>query len=153
MAQPVLQVGNVKVDTGSVFKALTDLDLKTADLRPVFANTVDPSLTQFFLRQFATEGKAGGEPWPGLKPRTLQARKRPGHGRGGILRDTGRLWAGYTKSGGPGSVREIGRQSYVRGVSVAYAQYHYPKRPVVVEPMPDYLTELWATAVANHLLG
>lgn len=97
------------------------------DLRPVWIRDVQPLVTAFLTEQFDSEGAAGGAKWAPLSPATLELRKRPGHGRGGIGRDTGVMWASFVKSAGsspaPGGVLVIEPQRYERGSSVPQALF------------------------------
>lgn len=110
------------------------------DARPAFG-----AIMRIFeaaaLRQFASEGAAGGEPWAPLAPSTL-ARKPAGKG---ILENSGRLLNSLVAggSGGAGdSLRFLGRQEMRWGTSVPYAAFHQhgtsrmPRRRVVKLPEP-----------------
>lgn len=115
---------------------------RAEDLTPAFAMGVDPYLTSEISEQFASEGAHFGDPWAPLAERTLKARRRPGHGRGGILRDTDMLYNAFVNPFDDGAIRVIDAQSYQRGVSVPYYPYLHdgtdrmPARPVVPGEMP-----------------
>jgi hypothetical protein len=100
---------------------------RAEDLRPVWLGVVQPLVTAFLTAQFATEGAAGGKKWAALAPVTHELRKRPGHGRGGIGRDTNRMWGSFVKSAGasaaPGGILVIDPLTYERGSAVPYARY------------------------------
>lgn len=82
-------------------------------------------------RQFATEGREYGTPWPALA-RSTEERKRPGRP---MLVDTGALLASLT--GGPGNVRHVSSDYAEWGTDVPYAVFHQggtrnmPARPLV----------------------
>lgn len=106
---------------------LSGISDRAENLTPVWLDEVQPLVTDFIQRQFATEGAYGGKKWAPLAPATVALRQRPGHGRGGIGRDTNRLWASLVKSGGSsasvGGLLVIGPQTYERGSSLPYAQW------------------------------
>lgn len=147
---------------------LDALQRRTDDLRPLFAGSIDRSVTKLFERQFASEGAWGGVKWAQHRALTRTLRARPGHGRGGILRDTNRLWASFVKSGGPESVRRITASEYVRGSSVPYARAHQrgfpavvfgrrtgrrvPARPIVPNPVPREVVATWERLVRDYVL-
>lgn len=89
------------------------------DLRPVWLRDIQPLVTDFLSQRFDSEGAFEGAKWADLAPVTIELRKRPGHGRGGIGRDTGRMWASWVKSAGsapaPGGVLVIEKNRYERG--------------------------------------
>jgi hypothetical protein len=121
---------------------LEQIDGKAADLRPFFIEELQPLVTEFLTRRFDTGGAFGGAPWSPLAEATLALRKRPGHGRGGIGRDTGRMWASWVKSVGataaPGGVLKITKDRYERGSSLKQSLFfHYGiesvTKPVQIE--------------------
>lgn len=95
------------------------------DLTPVWVDEVQPYVTDFLTKRFATAGAYLGTAWAPLAPVTQELRKRPGHGRGGIGRDVGRLWASLVKSAGtsaaPGGLLAIGPHRYERGSALPHA--------------------------------
>ncbi len=113
--------------TVNVADALSKIDVfarKTSDYRPVLQGEVNASVNEFFVNMFAGEGANTGAKWAPLAPITVLLRKRAGHGRGGILRDTNRLWASLTKLGlGPEALRAITPTSLERGTLVPYARW------------------------------
>lgn len=102
--------------------ALTHLNFwmkAAADLRPVLAGPINKSVDTLFIRRFETEGSYGGVRWRALAPASLRLRQLPGHGRGGIGRDTNRMWASLTKGGnGPEAIKEVTPLSLLRGTNV-----------------------------------
>lgn len=131
---------------------------RTRDLRPWF-QLVDKHLTLVLKRQFASEGAFAGMPWAALKPSTIRARQRPGHGRGGILRDLNRLWSALTKGRGPEAIRSIEKDRYERGTSVPYGVHHQlgtrkmPARPPIPDPMPGSVLRVWEKLLLGHVEG
>lgn len=175
--------------TANVDKALSllaKMSAQASDLRPVFQGPIERSVTVMFIRQFETAGKFAGDPWPPLSPVTVMLRSRalethkPGKGKAGPsylagvqskrgraraglyapLRDTLRLWAAYTKAGGPESIRLFTPSSYERGVNVPYAIKHQkgdpktrtPIRRVIPDPMPAKLTATWRAMLAHYVV-
>jgi hypothetical protein len=115
----------VQVNVQSALQRLQVLVNNAENLGPVFAGPINQSLNEVFVRQFETEGAAYGTKWRKLSPATLQLRKRRGHGRGGILRDTGVLWASFTKMGlGPHAIKNVTPTSIERGSTLPYGKYH-----------------------------
>lgn len=153
-------------------KLITALRVNARDLSPVFHDVVDPSVTDFFEKRFATEGAHGGQRWQKLAPLTVKLRRRAGHGRGGILRDTGALWSSFIKGSGPLAVRRVTATEYERGSRVAYAAAHQvgwtsktvfgrarrggarkiPARPIVPARLPVPLVRSWEGAIVRHIL-
>ena len=100
---------------------------RVSDLRPVWINDVQPLVTEYLTQRFDSQGAHLGTPWAPHAPATIELRKRPGHGRGGIGRDTNRMWASFVKSAGsspaPGGVLRIEPTRYERGSSVPHALF------------------------------
>lgn len=133
---------------------LKEFRARASDLTPVFAAGVDPYLTEEIRQQFATEGAHFGDPWEPLAQSTLERRRRDGHGRGGILRDTDALYNAFVNPFDSGAVRVIAPQGYARGVSIPYYPYLHdgtqttashrggmPARPVVPYSMPPEMRD------------
>ena len=97
------------------------------DLRPVWLRDMQPYVTDFLHRRFNSEGAYMGSKWAPHAPATVELRKQPGRGRGGIGRDVNRMWASLVKSAGsspaPGGVLVIEPQRYERGTTVKHAQW------------------------------
>lgn len=134
------------------------LSKKVADFRPAFQK-IDKHVSLVFRRQFASEGAFGGPKWPALAPATIKGRAQSGRGRGGILRDTNRLWASLVKIG-PESVRIMRSHYYERGTSVPYAMAHQegkqrglPKREIIPEPLPTSVVNTWEKIILNYVEG
>lgn len=173
---------SVQVDTAGARSVLLNVRRGLHDLSLVFAGPINKSVDTVFRRQFESQGAFGGSPWRPLHPVTLKLRQRPGHGRGGILRDTNRMWASLTKSGlGPDAIKVVTPHSLERGTSVKYAQWMHtgfkskyfvvvdkhglpvpikrarpktiPPRPIVPEPMPAEVVSTWEKILVNFLIG
>lgn len=121
---------------------LTSVSDRAGDLRPAWLRDVQPLITDFLTQRFNSEGAYLGAKWAPLSDATLALRTRPGHGRGGIGRDTNRLWASFVKSAGsaaaPGGTLLIAKDRYERGSSLEYARYfndgyNSKTKPVFVE--------------------
>jgi hypothetical protein len=168
---PTLQLG-VSVDISAVERMLVKLSSKTVDLRPVFHDVINPSVTKFFERQFDTEGAEGGAKWRKLSDLTRRLRTRSGHGRGGILRDTNVMWSSFVKGYGPMAIQRIERQEMERGSRDRKAALHQtgwktstvfgrkrqkpvrvPARPIVPKTMPAPLVTMWEGALSAFILG
>lgn len=118
---------------------LTALGGRASNLTPVWVDDVQPIVTDFLLQRFASEGAYGGAKWAPHAPVTKELRKGAGRGRGGIGRDTNRLWASLVKSAGtsaaPGGLLAITPTRYERGSALPYAApfaggYNSTHRPV-----------------------
>lgn len=168
MADRMIDI-DIKVDLKEAERLLNSTLRASMSLQPVFAGSIDKSVSQLFLRRFASEGAWGDRPWIRLRPLTLKLRQESGHGRGGILRDTNRLWASLVKVG-PESVRVITARTYSRGTAVPYARFHQtgwnqrmifgrrrkqtvrvPARPIVPEHIPREMIQSWEKVVARYI--
>lgn len=114
---------HIEIDT-SRLRGVSD---RATDLRKAWMFGVQPIVTEFLQRRFQTEGAYLGEKWAALAPATVALRSQSGRGRGGIGRDTNRLWASLVKSAGasaaPEGVLDIGPTTYERGTTVPYARF------------------------------
>lgn len=124
------------------------------DLRPALRK-IDKHVATIFRRQFATEGGFGGRQWPRLARATIKARQKSGRGRGGILRDTNRLWGSLVKVG-PETVLIVRPHYYERGTSVPYARAHQlgrgkglPVREIIPDPIPDSILNTWEKIIGD----
>lgn len=174
MSAPI-NVG-VVMEMTHVTRLLSQTEHAAKDLTPVFQGPIDASVTEFYKRQFETEGAHGGQKWENLSPLTVTLKGRNGRGRAGpetIGRDTNRLWASLTKSGGPMSLRHFGPKEYVRGTRVRHAQWFHegydstsifgrtrkggtrkvPARPIVPETMPQPIIRAWEGMIVHHILS
>lgn len=168
---------HVVVDDTVARLVLLRMGKRARDLRSFFRGVVDPSVTEWLKSQFESEGRAGGSPWAPVRPLTVLLRNRPGHGRGGfhhgfravVGQDVRRMWASFTKSGGPDSVRTILPQFYERGSSNKAAHLFHsgyrsfvfghatgrrvPARPIIPDKIPSFLTRKWERSLVRHLEG
>jgi len=173
---------SVQINTAGARSVLLNVQRGLQDLSLVFAGPINKSVDTVFRRQFDSQGGFGGTPWRPLHPVTLRLRQRPGHGRGGILRDTNRTWASLTKSGlGPDAIKVVTPTSLERGTTVPHAGYHHtgfkskyfvvvdknglpvpikrarpktiPARPLVPDPMPAEVVSTWEKILVNWLIG
>lgn len=151
---------DVRSNMGDVLKDLDDAQGRTDDLRPVF-RLFDRRVSMFARRQFETSGAVGGTPWEELDESTKKARQRHrGGNRGGVSRplwDFGKLKTSLQEVG-PESVREVGRQRYVRGTTVFYARFHQegegvPQRQVFLDPWPMQLRLSVNALMKRHFEG
>jgi phage gpG-like protein len=148
---------SVSMDISEVLQQMGALNERATDLRPVFDGPIDESVSELYTQQFATEGQFGGARWAPLAARTLLARTRRGHGRGGILRDTSRLWASLVKRGAPEGIRSVSRDQYERGTSVAYAVFHQlgtrrmPARKIAPDPLPARVVVGWTDIISRYI--
>ena len=147
---------NVRVELSELEDEFVEIGERVTDLREAWP-AVDRFTSRMYRKQFASEGSYLGTPWKPLKPKTLKARNRPGGNRGGILRDTNRLWASLTKPRAPEGITRFGRTEYQRGTTVPYARFHQqgtkhlPERPLHPDPLPLKIRETFAAMIRRHL--
>lgn len=151
-------------------KLFQTVQVRAADLRNPFHLYIDPSVVEFFRRQFASKGAEGKTPWAPLKASTIKRKSRANRGNMGILRFSNRLWASLTKRGGPEVILNITPKLYQRGTSVVadskkgpvpYPAIHQtgsqdgriPARPLVPDEMPANYLQKWGAIIAQHLEG
>lgn len=194
----MLRVG-VTVDLVEAEQRMAAMTDRVRYLNPVLAGPIDQDVTRGIQRQFETNGAHWGTPWKPLSPTTIRLRtkeigsatkprKRKGtiHGRRTVSRtgraragfatperDTLRLWAAYTKSGGPGSLRVLTLNSYERGVLGSVVPYAaaqatgvsaekatffgrklgkaVPARPVFPEQFPAPVIAAWEGMILRYL--
>lgn len=172
----------ITVQLGPTLTLLRRLQLALKNLTPVLAGPVNASVNDLLVEQFKTEGAVGGKKWAPLAPVTVRLRKRRGHGRGGILRDTNPLWASLTKLGlGPDAVKRVTNSTLERGTTVPYARWHQtgymsktfvildalgepiplfrpipkkiPARPPVPDPVPRKYITIWEELIVKFVEG
>lgn len=170
----------ITVDVSGALERLKVLLSNAQDLTPVLQGPINTSLNDVFVKQFDSEGAAYGTKWRSLSPATIALRKRRGHGRGGILRDTNVLWASMTKLGlGPNAVRVVTARSLERGTTLKYGLYQQtgylsktfavltkrgdivglrrkkpkqiPARPFIPESLPSAVTDGWAKMIGDFI--
>jgi hypothetical protein len=71
---------------------LKNISKASNNLAPVFKGPIEELVRNYLIAEFSTEGAEGGAKWAELAPLTLFLRNRPGHGVGGIGRDTDRMY-------------------------------------------------------------
>lgn len=155
-----------------VERMLRDAARDARDLRPVLDPHVSATISDFFRRQFATHGAAGGTPWAPLTPVTLAWKGRHHRGSMGPLRFTNRLWASLVKRSAPEGVRIVQPQSLEQGTTVEAATFaqegftqtrvwgRLRERHLEVEPrelvpdeLPRSLVKGWESLLVRHLEG
>ena len=154
---------------------LNRIRLSVKDLRPILGGPITNSIHQFFRRQFDSQGAAGGEPWPALRPTTLALKARGARGGMGILRASNRLWSSLTKRGGADQIRVVKPHLLEIGTQVASGGFPYPaahqegytqttvfgkarKRPlrvqqrkIVPDQLPAGMVKAWETLIARRI--
>ncbi len=170
----------IKIDAAGALTRLRAALAKADDLSPVLGGAINKSVDTLFQRQFDSEGAYGGTKWAALTPATKKLRTRRGHGRGGIGRDTNRMWASFTKLGlGPEAVKVLTKRSLERGSQVPYARIFdggymsktfavlgtdgsliplrrkkpkkVPARPIVPDPVPAEIVRTWEKLIADFV--
>lgn len=121
-----------------VMERIAGLESRLADPVPAFEITAE-LLELHVARQWATQGRQGGTPWPPLADSTAKMRQhrlgyyrlQPTGGAGPrrpILVWTGRSRASFTK-GHPEHIREISPSGLTWGSSVPWLKYHQSTQP------------------------
>ncbi len=145
MARP--DFAQIRID---ISKLLTVSD-RASDLSPAFAGGVQVEVTDFLTKKFDAEGAYMGEKWAGHSPSTIEDRKQPGRGRGGIGRDTNVMWSSFVKSAGlspaPNGILFIDKTTYERGSTLSRSSWfsfgtrRQPARPIFPDPLPKDLVD------------
>jgi phage gpG-like protein len=134
----------------SVEKALAGFQESLADQAPALARVAD-DFREMMARQFASEGRAEGTPWPELSPATLRRRRA----RTPILYKTGALLRSLGEPGAAGHVEELEGYSLTLGSRLPYALYHQtgtrrlPARPIIV--LSGARSERWTEIVRQQI--
>jgi phage gpG-like protein len=121
-----------------------------ADQAPALARVAD-DFREMMARQFASEGRAEGTPWPELSPATLRRQRA----RTPILYKTGALLRSLAEPGAAGHVEELEGYSLTLGSRLPYALYHQtgtrrlPARPIIV--LSGARSERWTEIVRQQI--
>ena len=140
------------INSKPVEKALGNFQASLADQSPALARVAD-DFREMIARQFSSEGRTEGTPWPPLAPSTL--RRRPGKAGGPILQSTGALLRSLTAPGAAGHVEQLEAQSLAIGTSLPYALFHQtgtrrmPARPIIV--LSGARSERWVEIVRGGI--
>lgn len=108
------------LDPASFDRSLTAFQLALADQSPALAEIAD-DFREMITEQFASEGRAGGEPWAPLAPSTLRRGRPPGSS---ILVSSGTLLRSLRDAGAVGHLEESDGQTLTIGSSLPYALFH-----------------------------
>ena len=139
-----------------VSKALAGFEDALEDNAPALREIAD-DFREMIAQQFASEGSAGGTPWPPRKS-VGAARRFAQSGRGiasPLLVRTGALRDSLIGLGAAGNVEEIDARSLTLGTRVPYAIFHQlgtrrmPARPIIV--LSDARTERWTEIVRSAI--
>lgn len=170
----------IQVNVAGALDKLSAAAKAAVNLKPVLGGPINASIDELMRQQFDSEGAAMGTRWAPLAPVTLKLRERRGHGRGGILRDTNRLWASLTKLGlGPDALLVVTDASIERGTKLPYAQWQQtgylsktfvvldkagnaiplkrktfkqiPARPIITEDIPPEFLADWQRMIAEFI--
>jgi phage gpG-like protein len=147
----------VTVSLGPALTLLQRMQAKTANLEPVFNGPIANAVHEFFDRQFATEGAAGGEKWAPLAAKTLRWRAQNHRTGMPILQFSRELWGSLVKRSSPLGYRIADKDSLLMGTSVQHAEKHQrgtarmPARPIVPDVVPEADTQNWAVLIRDYL--
>lgn len=140
---------------------LTTVSDRVENLTPAFVTGVQNEVTDFLTKKFDSEGAYLGEKWAVHAPDTIAERRRPGRGRGGIGRDTNRMWASFVKSAGstpaPDGILFITKTSYERGSTLSRSSWFshgtlkQPPRPIFPDPLPEELVNRITGVVERYV--
>ena len=139
----------------AVSQALESFQDALADNAPALASVAD-DFREMLAQQFASEGRAGGTPWParvGAVPeppsRRMAMQASPLLVRTGALRDS------LTTPGAAGRVEELDGGALTLGTRLPYAMFHQlgtrrmPARPLIV--LSDERASKWTEIVRNAI--
>lgn len=152
------------------FRLMEDLHRRSDDLRRVFEGPIDATVRAFFMRQFASGGRAAvNNTWAPLSPVTRALKRRAGKDRG-ILRQSDRLYKSYVQRSGKDVLLSIGPHHYERLSAVPYAGQHQrgwlmthifgrpmrnprrvPARRVATDPLPKRVERDMTRSVAYYV--
>lgn len=152
MSRSGLAVGTA-VNIGQLLDALDRASARAQDMRPFFADVVEPDITALLLEQFTSEGERLGDRWAPLKPSTLAQKARKG-ADSHILQDTREMMNAFTNPRHPDAVAIIQRLRYIRSVqgqAKKVAEFHrtgtsrMPARPVLGNGIPRQTVMMWSS--------
>ena len=146
-------------NTQAVSQALESFQETLADNAPTLAAIAD-DFREMVAQQFASEGRAGGTPWPPRKSTggvgATRRVARTGRGTASLLLvRTGALRDSLTTPGAAGSVEELDGGSLTLGTRLPYAMFHQlgtrrmPARPLIV--LSDDRSAKWAEVFRNAI--
>lgn len=134
---------------------------RVKDLSPAFEGPVNEAVTVYLIENFASEGFVGlGRRWAELSESTLKGRKLPGHGKGGIGRDTDKMYEALLAQ-----KPRVTPTTYERGAPDATVPVYYkwftggnrdgvqPARNVFVRPTPPALLKKVAEIVNRYVFS
>lgn len=162
---------SAEIDIRQGLNAVERFALKAADLSPYFNGPVDSFVRQFFSRQFASDGRAGGTPWAPLRPATVRMKQQFGPAKDGadaIGRNTLELMRSLTMRSHPRGVLRITPKTYERGTSLERARWmqegfvqtrifgnprKFPRRVPARPLVPDTMPRPFITAIERGLVN
>lgn len=148
----------------TVGKSLAAFQDALGESEPALKQIAD-DFREVIARQFSSEGRAGGTPWPPRAGAVPRGHPSPQGRHGGLplLVRTGALRDSFLRQGAAGHVEEIFDQTLTLGSRVPYAIFHQtgtrrmPARPIIVlkEERANQWTEILARAIGGKttLLG
>ena len=132
--------------------AIAKVAENAGDLRPAWPH-VDRFTSRVFRMQFATEGAyLLRRKWRAWSPKWAKRRLRPGGGRGGIGRDTNRMWGSFVKPRAPEGVSRWDPLEYERGSVVPYALHFDRLRPIMPAKLPENVVGTYLALIERHML-
>ena len=128
-----------------------------ANLQPVFRGPVEDLVREYLVEQFATEGGAGGTKWAPHAPATLLYRQQPGHGVGGIGRDTDAMYQELISPASTTTTSDTYTKTskkpyfkwFVDGTPATSTRARQPARPVFTDQ--SALFEQAAVIIADYI--
>jgi len=155
------------INSDQVDKALANFQAALADQRPALQAIAD-DFRALLARQFATEGRAEGTPWPprlsahrrgtGVSPLSTRQMRVPrigGEGASLLLVRTGALRDSLIEADAPDHVEEFDATSLTFGTRVPYALFHQfgtrrlPARPLIV--LSGESAERWVEVIRSGI--
>lgn len=150
----------ILIDDTGVQRYVRDVRGRFAKMGEVMSKRLRPVFRLAIVKQFATEGAWGGDPWEKLSDSRIAEKEVSGTVDRGILRDTDRLFDAFAEPGSPDfDVVFAGRGQFTYVIGVPYAFRHQegtgrlPIRQVVPDPMPDSFIAELRNIVSGYIVG
>lgn len=132
------------------------------DLRPLWSGAMTDEVHRFFADQFATGGRAGGEPWAALAQSTIERKLRRGTAGNPILVDSGEMKASLTDRSHYAAAHKVTKKALEvwstltrRGATTAtlhqFGTVHMPARVISPETIPEKYAGRWDDLVLRYV--
>ncbi len=169
-----MALGAASIDTRGLKKLQREMKAMggaAQDFSNPLRGKITKLVTAFFKKQWDTGGRAGGEPWPRLRPATLRAKARARRSNMGILRMSGATRSSFIRRAGPDTFHRVTKDSLEHGsrrFTAALAQEGWtasqwggrrfktprrvPPRKIVPSRLPRTMTNEVEQILIRHVL-